>query len=205
LSAAVAARSAGCSYAFDEMSVYGSIGSGNVSIPQGYKGPVRVWIVRLPGPRRVAIIRPMGRARVLYTVAGSVRQAQACWYDTTRWPVWVDGLEQVLQVDGDWPWVGSSVTWESGPAGRGRVTERVIAYDAAQGQTLEVDDASIRGLQSVSFAPASNGVQVGLSLEYRLKMRSIVSPLVDLLFIRRAMAVSLEATVARFAVELSPH
>lgn len=163
-----------------------------------------MWILCLSWPRGAVIIRPMGRARVLHTVAGSARQAQACWYDTTRWPLWVDGLEQVLQVAGDWPRVGSSVTWESGPAGRGRVTERVIAYDAAQGQTLEVDDDSIGGLQSVSFAPAPNGVQVGLSLEYRLKRRSIVSPLVDLLFIRRAMAVSLEATVARFAVELAP-
>ena len=186
------------------MSVYGSIGSGNVSIREGYSGPARVWILCLSWPRHAVIIRPMGRARVLHTVAGSARQAQACWYDTTRWPLWVDGLEQVLQVDGDWPRVGSSVTWESGPAGRGRVTERVIAYDAAHGQTLEVDDDSIGGLQSVSFAPARNGVQVGLSLEYRLKRRSIVSPLVDLLFIRRAMAVSLEATVALFAVELAP-
>ncbi len=153
---------------------------------------------------RAAIIRSMGRARVLHTFAGSVQQAQARWYDTTRWPAWVDGLEHVLQVDGDWPRVGSSVTWESGPAGRGRVTEQVIAYDAARGQTLEVDDASIAGLQSVSFAPVPDGVQVSLSLEYRLKKRSIVSPLVDLLFIRRAMAVSLGATVARFGVELAP-
>ena len=186
------------------MSVYGAIGSGNVSIREGYSGPARVWILCLSWPCHAVIIRPMGRARVLHTVAGSARQAQACWYDTTRWPLWVDGLEQVLQVAGDWPRVGSSVTWESGPAGRGRVTERVIAYDAARGQTLEVDDDSIGGLQSVSFAPAPNGVQVGLSLEYRLKRRSIVSPLIDLLFIRRAMAVSLEATVARFAVELAP-
>jgi hypothetical protein len=183
------------------MSVYGSIGSGNVSMTEGYSGSFRVWIAPVP-PRRAAIIRPMGRARVLHTFAGSVRQAQACWYDTTRWPVWVDGLEQVLRVDGDWPRVGSRVTWESGPAGRGRVTERVIAYDSACGQTLEVDDTSIGGLQSVSFAPAPHGVQVGLSLEYGLKKRSIVSPLVDLLFIRRAMAVSLEATVARFGAEL---
>jgi hypothetical protein len=146
----------------------------------------------------------MGRVRVLQTFVGSVDQAQSCWYDTTRWPAWVDGLERVLHVDGDWPRVGSSVTWKSGPVGRGRVTERVIAYDPARGQTLEVDDASIGGRQSVSFAPTPEGVQVGLSLEYRLKKRSIVWPLVDLLFIRRAMAASLGATVERFGVRLAP-
>jgi hypothetical protein len=146
----------------------------------------------------------MGRARVLHSLAGSVQAAQACWYDTTRWANWVDGLEQVLNVAGDWPRVGSSVTWESGPAGRGRVIEHVVAYDAAHGQTVEVDDASIAGVQSVSFLAAPAGVRVDLSLQYRLKRHSIVSPLVDLLFIRRAMAVSLEATVARFGTELAP-
>jgi hypothetical protein len=145
----------------------------------------------------------MGSARALHTFAGSVHRAQACWYDTTRWPVWVDGLEKVLQTDGDWPRVGSRVTWESGPAGRGRVIEQVIAYDPAHGQTLEVDDASIDGVQRVWFAPVPDGLLVGLSLEYRLKRRSLVSPLVDLLFIRRAMAASLAVTVTRFGAELA--
>ena len=64
---------------------------------------------------------------------GSVHEAETCWYDTDRWPEWMDGLARVVAVEGDWPGVGSSVTWESGPAGRGRVRERVIAYEPLAG------------------------------------------------------------------------
>ena len=56
-----------------------------------------------------------------------------CWYDTGRWVAWVDGLDAVVSVDGDWPRVGATVSWQSGPAGRGRVTERVVGYEPLGG------------------------------------------------------------------------
>ncbi len=129
-------------------------------------------------------------------------EAERCWYDTGRWSHWVDGLDRVLSVDGGWPQVGAGVIWESGPAGRGRVSERVLAYEPCAGQTVEVQDGSIRGRQSVAFARVDAGVEVALTLEYELTRRSIVSPLVDALFIRRAMAVSLGTTLTRFGAEL---
>lgn len=133
---------------------------------------------------------------------GSVDQAQARWYDTSRWPAWVDGLSRVIRVDGEWPQVGASVTWESAPAGRGRVIERVVGYEHLVGQTVEVDDDSITGRQSVHFRPAQDGVEVDLSLEYALKRRSILTPVIDALFIRRAMASSLRMTLVRFGGQL---
>lgn len=144
----------------------------------------------------------MRTARVAQVFAATVPEAERRWYDTSRWHNWVDGLDRVLEVDGGWPGVGSSVTWESGPAGRGRVIERVIAHEPLRGQTLEVQDASIRGRQSVTFTAVEAGVEVALTLQYELVRRSIVSPLVDLLFIRRAMTASLDATVGRFGAEL---
>ena len=139
---------------------------------------------------------------VVKTFAGTVAEAERCWYETAGWHLWVDGLDRVLAVDGDWPAAGSSVTWESGPAGRGRVVERVIAYEPLRGQALVVDDDSISGRQSVAFAGADERVQVSLTLEYKLVHRTIVSPVVDVLFIRRAMATSLGATLGRFGAEL---
>ena len=50
----------------------------------------------------------------------------------------------------------------------------------------------------------SDGVQVELTLSYRLQRRSPVTPVVDLLFIRRAMASSLETTLSRFAHDRGP-
>jgi hypothetical protein len=77
-----------------------------------------------------------------------------------------------------------------------------VAYEPLVGQTLDVEDGSIEGRQSVTFTPAEPGVEVALELEYRLVKRSPVSPLVDALFIRRAMATSLGLTVTRFGTEL---
>jgi hypothetical protein len=48
----------------------------------------------------------------------------------------------------------------------------------------------------------ASSVAVTLSLAYELKRRSPLMKLVDLLFIRRAMARSLEQTLSRFGAEL---
>ena len=137
------------------------------------------------------------------TFPATVHEAEQCWYDTDRWPAWVDGLTSVREVSGDWPAVGASVAWESGPAGRGNVLERVIAYEPLAGQTNEVEDDSIRGRQSVAFSPGPDSVRVSLTLEYEVRKRSVFTPVVDLLFIRGAQERSLSSSLARFGAELA--
>ncbi len=137
------------------------------------------------------------------TLPGTVHEAERCWYDTDRWPAWVEGLASVREVAGEWPGVGATVTWESGPAGRGIVTERVLSYEPLAGQTVEVQDDSIRGHQTVTFTPVRERVEVALALTYELRKRSVFTPLVDVLFIRGAMERSLRATLMRFAAELT--
>jgi Polyketide cyclase / dehydrase and lipid transport len=145
----------------------------------------------------------MRTVNALQTVAGSVQEVERRWYDTSRWPSWVDGLEHIVELTGDWPAAGASVTWESGPAGRGRVVERVVEHQPLAGQTLEVSDASIRGRQTVAFAALDVGVEVALTLAYQLQRRSPLTAVVDALFIRRAMTASLSTTLGRFASELA--
>ena len=84
---------------------------------------------------------------------------------------------------GDWPSAGR-VIWESGPAGRGRVVEDVVEQEPLHGQTVAVEDDSIEGRQTVSFTPVEAGVEVEVALSYRIKKRSVFTPLVDLLFVR---------------------
>lgn len=144
----------------------------------------------------------MGTARVRQTFAASVADAECCWYDTSAWATWVDGLDRVLELDARWPQLGATVRWESGPAGRGNVTERVVAYAPGAGQTVEVHDVSVAGRQSVTFTPVPEGVEVSLALQYRQHRRSPVTPLVDILFVRRAMAASLDRTLGRFGSRL---
>jgi hypothetical protein len=145
----------------------------------------------------------MGRAAAADVYLASVQAAQALWYDTARWPLWVHGLAQVTARSGDWPGVGATVTWESTPRGRGRVVERVVAYEPGRGQTLEVQDDSIRGRQCVGFEELEHGVAVELKLEYALARRSVVAPVLDRLFIRRAFTSSLESTLAAFCTVLA--
>jgi hypothetical protein len=144
----------------------------------------------------------MRTVRVARTFAACVPDAEAHWYDTQRWADWVDGLERVVVVNGGWPLAGATVNWLSGPAGRGEVTERVLAHQPLHGQTVEVCDDAIRGEQSIGFTPEPPGVRVELSLAYEIRRRSPVTPVIDLLFIRRAMTVSLERTLSRFGASL---
>jgi|ERR687893_311279 hypothetical protein len=142
----------------------------------------------------------MGRAAASLTVPGLASEAEALWYDPIRWPAWVDGFGHVVEVAEGWPAAGR-VAWNSLPQGRGRVLETVLAYEPRTGQTLAVEDSRLRGTQRVTFTPGHEEVQVALSLEYELKQRTPVTPLVDLLFVRRAIAASLRRTLARFARE----
>jgi uncharacterized membrane protein len=134
--------------------------------------------------------------------AATVADAERCWYDTDRWPRWVDGLDAVTSVSEPWPDAGATVRWVSGPAGRGDVTERVTAREPLRGQTVAVSDASLEGEQSVQFSPDGDRVEVTLTLDYRLRKRSPLMAVVDRLFIRRPMQTSLQATVSRFGAEL---
>jgi hypothetical protein len=144
----------------------------------------------------------MRTVRVTRMFAATIGQAERLWYDTARWAEWVDGLEEVVTVTGDWPRTGAVVTWRSGPAGRGRVTERVVSGHPDGGQTVAVADDAIRGEQRIGFAPAAPGVEVTLALSYALTRRNPVTWLVDALFIRRAMDASLDRTLERFGAVL---
>jgi hypothetical protein len=81
------------------------------------------------------------------------------------------------------------------------VLEIVTHQEQRTGQTLQVDDQRLRGTQTVAFAPDGEDTRVTLSLEYELKRRNALTPLIDWLFVRRAINDSLRRTLARFARE----
>jgi hypothetical protein len=143
----------------------------------------------------------MGRASASITVKGRAAEAEALWYDKHRWASWVDGFGHVIRIDGPWPEVGSRVMWQSPPGGRGLVQERVVAYESRTGQTLEVEDETMSGRQTVEFTPGLEETKVTLTLEYEMKERNVLTPVVDLLFVRRAQGDALRRTLRRFANE----
>jgi hypothetical protein len=139
--------------------------------------------------------------RATTTVPGRVVDAEELWYDPHRWAAWIDGFGHVAKLEGDWPHAGARLLWDSRPQGRGRVSERVTEYEARAGQTLAVEDARLEGTQQVAFEPHGDEVLVNLTLEYTLKQRSVITPLLDLVFIRRALRDSLQRTLERFGHE----
>ena len=145
----------------------------------------------------------MGRVRASIAIAALASEAEALWYDTSRWPTFVDGLHHIARLDGDWPNPGARVLWDSNPGGRGRVQERVTAYVAREGQTVEVEDEKIFGTQQITFTPTESGVTVTLELRYELKDRKPGMPLIDLVFIRRPQRDSLARTLRRFRTEVT--
>jgi hypothetical protein len=126
--------------------------------------------------------------------------AQRLWLDTKRWPTFVDGFGHVVELDPRWPEPRSKVVWESGPAGRGRVTERVRENDDGVVAT-DVFDAQMTAVQTARFEPNDDGCDVFLSLDYTLASGGPLRKLTDVLFIRRSLAVALERTIRRFSTE----
>jgi len=139
--------------------------------------------------------------RATATVPGRVVEAEELWYDPHRWAAWIDGFGHVAKLEGEWPHEGARLLWDSRPNGRGRVDERVTRYEPRTGQTLTVEDQRLTGTQQVAFEPEGDEVRVSLTLEYKLKERSLLTPIVDIVFIRRAIQASLQRTLARFGHE----
>ena len=158
----------------------------------------------------------MGQARANAIVGLSPADALERFADVERWGSFVDGFARPLEVSESWPIEGSEVTWESTPDGRGRVRERVMAYEAVPpapapdvamqstpGRLVtRVEDQSLRGTQTATFAPHAGGTRVDLELDYELTQGGALSGLTDVLFIRRAIRDSLRRTVEGFASEV---
>jgi Polyketide cyclase / dehydrase and lipid transport len=145
----------------------------------------------------------MGRVSASVAVPGLASEAEALWYDTSRWPTFIDGLHHVARLEGDWPHAGARVLWDSNPGGRGRVQERVLEFVAREGQTVAVEDEKIHGTQRISFTPGDAGVTVALELRYTLKESRPGLALFDLLFIRRPQREALQRTLRRFRTEVA--
>jgi len=145
------------------------------------------------------------KAHAEITVPGRIGEAEALWYDTSRWASFIDGFHHVVSVDDGWPAEGSLV-WDSSPDGRGRVMETTERYDPRVEHVVAVDEARISGTQVLRFTPRdSDRFRMSLELRYKLKEKpgGALSPIVDFFFIRPRQREALARTLVRFARELA--
>jgi hypothetical protein len=136
-------------------------------------------------------------AEVVLTPEAALR----LWADAPRWPTFVEGFARVVEQDPAWPAEGSRLVWESVPAGRGRVTEKVVRGAAADRFATQIFEERLIGVQTFRAAESEAGSRVELSLEYTLTKYGALGGVADAIFIRRALRDSLRRTLARFAVE----
>jgi Polyketide cyclase / dehydrase and lipid transport len=141
--------------------------------------------------------------RTAYARAAVPLQPEAAlrlWTDVERWPSFVEGFARTLERSPGWPAEGERVVWESGPGGRGRVTEKVVERGDDHFSTMVFEEA-LMGRQTLRVAPHTAGAEVELSLEYTLTKYGPLSAVADAIFVRRALRDALARTVRRFAVE----
>jgi hypothetical protein len=108
-----------------------------------------------------------------------------------------------VRSEGEWPAPGALIEWQSTPAGRGDVRERVVAHEPGASLTTEFADDRSRGTQLVKFDPLEGGVAVTLELDYTLTAIRFGAFVLDALFVRRAIRDSLRRTLQRFGQELA--
>jgi Polyketide cyclase / dehydrase and lipid transport len=123
------------------------------------------------------------------------------WSDVERWPSFVEGFARALERAPDWPAAGSRVVWESTPAGRGRVTERVVEGEGPDRFVTSVFEERLHGTQTLRVVESEAGSRAELALEYELTKYGPLSAVADAIFIRRAIRDSLRRTLFHFAVE----
>jgi uncharacterized membrane protein len=144
----------------------------------------------------------MGVARDAITVPLNAERAFGLWTDLTRWATFVDGFANVDRVDDSWPAEGAKLVWRSGPAGRGVVTERVVASEPGSRLVTQIYEERMHGAQVVRFeAVDGDSTRVDLELDYKLARGGPLAGVTDLLFIRRAQTDAIRRTLSRFAAE----
>jgi hypothetical protein len=132
-----------------------------------------------------------------------VDEAARLWFDLGRWPSIIDGFGTLARSQGDWPYAGGRIVWDSLRNGRGRVVEHVLEYEPGVTQLVRVEDPVLDGTQRVRFIVVADGCEIQLELHYELKRDpGLGSLLADVFFVRRALGDALARTLRRFAVEL---
>jgi uncharacterized membrane protein len=143
----------------------------------------------------------VGLTKEIIAVDLEPARAWELWTDVTRWPAFVDGFAHVDRIDESWPAEGAKLRWRSVPAGRGVVTERVVASEPGSRFVTQMLEERMTGAQAVRFEADEEGSLVEIELDYTLVRTGPLAGITDVLFIRRALTDSLRRTLRRFAVE----
>jgi polyketide cyclase/dehydrase/lipid transport protein len=127
------------------------------------------------------------------------------YFDPQGWSAWVEGFERVERSEG-YPETGGTLVWQSNPAGRGTVTERVLDHEPRTLHRIAFEDPQSSGELTTRFAIEGEGTRVTLELTYTVGGGGALAHLTDMLFARGQVIASLRRTLMdlRFSVEERP-
>ena len=141
-------------------------------------------------------------------VSASLAETWETYFDRSRWRSWADGFDSVVSSD-EYPERGGTLRWRSVPAGRGEVTERVVAHEPRRLHRVEFSDPYSEGELETGFrieggedAQGAVATRVTQTLDYRLRRTGPFAGLTDLLFVRSQMRRSMQRSLGRFKHEV---
>jgi Polyketide cyclase / dehydrase and lipid transport len=143
----------------------------------------------------------MGKVAEELLVPASLAEVWDLYFNPATWPAWVDQFKRVETLDSGYPEAGGRLIWQSGPAGRGTVTENVLEHVPRSLHRIRYRDDSSEGELLTTFAIEGEGTKVKLDLVYGLLQPGPLGPITDRLFIRSQMRGSLRRSLEALASE----
>ena len=134
-------------------------------------------------------------------VGASLATSWDRYFDPEGWRAWLEGFERVERSEG-YPEEGGTLVWQSNPAGRGTVTEQVVAHEPRTLHRIAFSDPQSSGELTTRFAIEGEGTRVTLELTYTVGGGGPLSRITDLLFARSQVIASLRRTLMDFRVEV---
>jgi Polyketide cyclase / dehydrase and lipid transport len=133
-------------------------------------------------------------------VRASLAETWDHYFDARGWSVWVDGFQASESAEG-YPDEGGTLTWRSVPAGRGRVSERVLEHQPRRRHRIAFTDPQSEGELLTEMAIEGEATRVTQTTDYRLGGGPFAW-VSDRLFVRSQMRGSLERSLMRFKHEV---
>jgi uncharacterized membrane protein len=147
----------------------------------------------------------MGKVAEEVVIDAPLAEVWDFYFQAETWPTWVDQFARVGSSSG-YPEVGGTLVWESVAAGRGQVTEKVLAHEPRKLHRVEFRDPESEGELEVRFTiepgEGTGATKVEQKLEYAITSGGAFSGLTDVLFVRSQMRGSLQRSLGRLRLEL---
>jgi hypothetical protein len=142
----------------------------------------------------------MGQAKAEAMIGADLKEVWDTYFDEDRWRQWVEGFARVESSEG-YPEKDGTLDWQSIPAGRGLVEERVLDHEPRRRHRISFSDPESEGELETTFEIRGEAVRVEQVMTYKIRHPGFFGPATDIFFVRRQVVGSLERSLARLKHE----